>query len=171
MKLWDSFGKAGQRIILIAGVLGALATIGATVNKGVRQWNQYVQVPILVDSLREENTIMWAYVQIQNDRQAEIGDKLRMLWHFGMANTKAHDNNDYYITFDDGVSIEAFIRDDQVRPPEQWVFYKRCKEMLDFNGNEIMDCEYCLFQAKWSGVYSKFYFVDNNGMEHKIYKR
>ena len=94
-----------------------------------------------------------------------------MFWHFGMANTKAHDNNEYYVTFNDGIVIEAFIRDDQVRLPEQWVFYKKCMEILNFEREIIIECEYCLFQAKWSGVYNKFYFVDNNGMEHKIYKR
>ena len=76
------------------------------------------------------------------------------------------------MVFADGIEIEAFIRDDLVKPrSEQWLFYKRCEKIINFDRQEVEQCEYYLFQAIWSGVYNKFTFVDYDGKEHKVYKK
>ncbi len=162
MKFWERLGKSGQRLTLISSILVILSGGGFSINKGIRWAKNYAHVPVVADSLDREMILMWEVLQIVHDDQKELEQANEMMWHLHMANTSKHGNRDYFLTFADGRAIDVFIRDDHLRPPEQWIFYKMCEDGY---------CKYKLFQGKWSGVYDKFYFVDFGGQEHLIYER
>jgi len=170
MKLWDNLGRTQKRLAIVAGIIISLGVIGGFANKVIHKWNEYTAVPALVDSLASENNMMWAVLQEFYIDLAKMGFQSEMFWHLHMANTERHDDEDYYVTFMEGSKIDAFVRDDHLDPPEQWVFFKTVEEVIDIDGEMINKDSHHLYQAIWSGVYNKFYYVDLDGDEHLIYK-
>ncbi len=181
MKFWDKASRTNKRLATVAGIILSLGVIGALTGKGIQKLNEYTNVPILVaeislevqikfDSLANENALMWAIVQEFYDNQKDFRFQTKMYWNILMANTDKHDNNNYFITFDDGKKILAFIRDDHLRTPEQWVFFTITESAISING-EMVDIEHQhLFKAEWSGVFNSFYYVGSDGKDRKIYK-
>jgi len=170
MKTWDRLGRTQKRLAIIASIIVSLGVIGAVANKGIKKWNRYVEVPVLVDSIAAENSMMWAIMQEFYMSLSKMGFQSEMFWHLHMANTERHDNNDYYITFMEGEKIDAFIRDDHLKPAEQWIFFKTVEDVISITGELVQKESYHLYQAIWSGVHNKFYYVDLDGDEHLIYE-
>ena len=168
MKLWDKIGKTGQRIILISTVAGILSATGMKV---ARWAEKYASVPRIVaeynrkiDSLKKEVDLAWKVAEDIHYEQIRISQSYEMLWHLAMAETKRYEGDFFISTLKGhlGVPITVYIREDDLRPPEHWAFYKVCTER---------GCDYYLFQAKWSGVHNKFYIVDHDGEEHLIFQQ
>jgi len=161
MKLWDNLGRAQKRAAIIAGLIASLSVIGVFVGKTAKWVSEYASVPVMVDSLKAENADLWDLIAEMHEDQRSQEKLISMLWQFSMAQSEPHNESyGYFITFDDGTPRTAFIRKDNL--DEYWVFYKICKGNI---------CNYYLYQAIFSKAYMRFYFVDDNGNEHLIYRK
>jgi hypothetical protein len=161
MKLWERLNTTNKRLAIIAGLIISTGVISVFVGKTVRWAEKYAHVPVVADSLKAENEKLWDLIADMHEDQRSQEKLIAMLWQFAMAQGKIHNKgHDYFISLNDGNQRTAFLRQDDLG--EHWVFYKVCKGGI---------CKYYLYQAIFSKSYMRFYFVDDQGNEHLIYRQ